>query len=72
MCLGIPMKIIEINGPTAIVESGGVRRNIGLQLMEDVKTGDWVLLHAGFAISKLDEQQAAETLQLLKEGGFIE
>ncbi len=73
MCLGIPMKVVEVeNGETAVVEMSGVRRQIGLTLLEGVEVGDWVLLHAGFAISKLDEEQAAETLALLKEGGFIE
>lgn len=72
MCIGIPMKVVEIDNKTGIVEHNGVKRRIGLQLMDDVTTDDWVIVHTGFAISKLNEEQAAETLSLLKEGGFIE
>ena len=72
MCLGIPMKVIEKKGETGMVESGGVFREVSLALLENVKVGDWLIIHAGFAISKLDEQEAEETLNLLKQGGFIE
>jgi len=72
MCIGIPVKILSIDGNIGIAEYGGVKRKIGLQLLDDIKIGDWVILHAGFAISKLDEQQAKETLELLKQGNFIE
>jgi hydrogenase expression/formation protein HypC len=65
------MKVIEIRGDMGDVEVGGVKREVGLMLLEDVRVGDWVIIHAGFAISKLDENQAEETLGLLKEGGFI-
>ena len=71
MCLAVPMKVIEIRGDMGDVEVGGVKREVGLMLLEDVRVGDWVIIHAGFAISKLDENQAEETLGLLKEGGFI-
>lgn len=72
MCLGIPMKIIEKTENTGIVEQDGVKREVGLMLIENAKIGDWVIIHAGFAISRLNEQEAAETLELLREGGFIE
>lgn len=72
MCLAVPMKVVEIEGDSAVVESSGIRREVGLQLLDDVRLDDWVIIHTGFAISKLDEEQAAETLQLLREGGFIE
>ena len=71
MCLAVPMKVIEIRDDMGDVEVGGVRREVGLMLLEDVRVGDWVIIHAGFAISKLDENQAEETLALLKEAGFI-
>ena len=71
MCLAVPMKVIEIRDDMGDVEVGGVRREVGLMLLDDVRVGDWVIIHAGFAISKLDENQAEETLDLLKEGGFI-
>ena len=72
MCLAIPMSVKEINGDMGVVESQGVRRDVGLMLMEDIKIGDWVLIHAGFAISKLNEQEAEETMDLLREAELIE
>ncbi len=71
MCLAIPMKVVEIEGNKGIVEYTGIKREVGLELLEDVKINDWVIIHTGFAISKLNEEEAQETLSLLKEGGFI-
>jgi hydrogenase expression/formation protein HypC len=70
MCLGIPGEIVEISAEradTAKVEIAGVRRavNIGLLGEGQVHTGDWVLVHVGFAMSKIDESEAAATLALL-------
>lgn len=67
MCLAIPTKIIKIKGNLGVVEFGGVRKDIGLSLLPELKIGDWVLLHAGFAIQKLDEEEAKETIRLLEE-----
>ena len=67
MCLGIPMRIVEKEGDQGIVETGGVKREVSLQLVEGVKVGDYVIVHAGFAIQKLDEREAEETLRLLRE-----
>lgn len=67
MCLAIPTRIIEIKGTNAVVEFGGVRKEIGLQLVPDAEVGDYVLLHAGFAIQKMDEGEARETLKLLED-----
>lgn len=67
MCLGIPAKIVEKNGIIGVAEIGGVRREVDLRLLEDIKVGDYVILHAGFAIQKLDEKEARETLELLKQ-----
>ncbi len=67
MCLGIPMRIIEKNGVDAVTESGGVRKNIRLDLLEGVGVGDYVLIHAGYAIEKLDTEEALETLELLRQ-----
>ena len=72
MCLAVPMKVKKIEGDLAVVESSGIRREVGLQLLDDIHVDDWVIIHTGFAISKLDKEQAAETLQLLREGGFID
>ncbi len=67
MCLGIPVKVLEADGQTAVVEVGGARREISLLLLDDVRPGDWVILHAGFAIQKMDEEEAEKTLALLRE-----
>ncbi len=72
MCLGIPVKIIEIKDEEmAVAEAGGVKREISLQVLKDIKEGDYVLLHAGFAIQKIDEKEAEETLGLLREMASI-
>jgi len=67
MCLSIPAKIVSINGSMAEVSAGGTIFKAGLQMVEGVKVGDYILLHAGFAIQKISEEDAAETLKLLKE-----
>ena len=67
MCLAVPMKIIKIEGKVATVEIGRVRRQISLNLVDDVKVGDYVIVHAGFAIQKLDQKEAEKTLRLFKE-----
>ncbi|MDZ7296035.1 MAG: HypC/HybG/HupF family hydrogenase formation chaperone [candidate division KSB1 bacterium] len=69
MCLGVPMRVVEIEGDTAVAEITGVTRRISLQLVENVKVGDYVIVHAGFAIQVLDEAEALETIQLLQEFG---
>jgi len=66
MCLAVPMKVVEIHGDTGVVETGGVRQDAGFQLLEGVKNGDYVIVHAGFAIQRLDEAEALETLALFK------
>ncbi len=67
MCLGIPMKVVEKKGEMGAVKLGGVKKEVSLQLLEDVEIGDYVILHAGFAIQKLDEAEAQETISLLNE-----
>jgi len=67
MCLAIPMKVIEINGYLGMAEVGRVKREINLMLLDDVKIGDYVIVHAGSAIQKLDEAEAEKTLSLLRE-----
>ncbi|MFN3532230.1 MAG: HypC/HybG/HupF family hydrogenase formation chaperone [Candidatus Brocadia sp.] len=64
------MKLIKNNGITGVVELGSLHKEIGLQLLEDVKVGDYVIVHAGYAIKKLDDKGAAETIALLKS--FLE
>ena len=67
MCLAVPMKVIEIKGKEGIVELGGVKRQVNFELMEEVNIGDYLIVHAGFAIQRLDEEEAEKTLSLLKE-----
>lgn len=65
MCLALPVKVIELGaGDTAIVDLGGVRKEISLALLDDVNVGDYVILHVGYALSKLDPDEAAKTLAL--------
>lgn len=70
MCLGIPMRLIAVDGHTGTVETGGVRRAVRLDLTPKVSVGEYVIVHAGYAIQTLDEQAATETLALLAEAGF--
>jgi len=72
MCLAIPGRVVEIvdeAGGVAKVEVGGVRRNVNIALLDAVGVGDYVLIHVGFALSKVDEREALETLRLLEELG---
>jgi len=67
MCLSIPGKVIKIKGDTAEVTVGGTIVNIGIQMVENLKEGDYVLVHAGFALQIINEKEALITLQLLRE-----
>ncbi len=67
MCLAVPAKVIEVAGASARVEIGGNLRDANLSLVEDAKVGDYVMLHAGFAIAKYDPAEARRTLDLWKE-----
>jgi hydrogenase expression/formation protein HypC len=67
MCLGIPGKIIEIKGDTATIDVAGTRKDASLRLMEKAAIGEYVIIHAGFAIEKVDTQRAEETLRLIRE-----
>ncbi|MFO7915204.1 MAG: HypC/HybG/HupF family hydrogenase formation chaperone [Candidatus Krumholzibacteriales bacterium] len=67
MCLGIPMKVAEIEGNDAVAEAGSVRKNIRLDLLDDVAIGDYVLIHTGYAIEKIDREEALETIDLLRQ-----
>lgn len=67
MCLAIPAKIIEINNDMATVDMEGTKRQASLLLIEDASVGDYVMVHAGFAIHKIDEAEARESLKILNE-----
>jgi hydrogenase expression/formation protein HypC len=66
MCLSVPGKVVEIQKNTAKVEIGGLLRDASMDVCPEVVVGDYVLIHAGFAIQKLDEKEALETLELLR------
>ena len=67
MCLAIPSKIVNIENNIGIIDVDGVRRQASLLLLEDPKVGEYVIVHAGFAIKKIDEEAAMETLMVLRE-----
>jgi hydrogenase expression/formation protein HypC len=67
MCLAIPSRITKIENNMATIDVEGVQREASLLLLEDARVGDYVIVHAGFAIQKLDEAAAQETLDLLRE-----
>ena len=67
MCLAIPMKVEKIEDDYAIVSLGNVKRKVNISLIENVKKGDYLIVHAGFAIEKLDKKEAKKTLDILKE-----
>jgi len=67
MCLAIPMRIARKDKDKAVVESNGLKRDINISLLKNVKVGDYVIVHAGFAIEKLDEERAEESLSLFRQ-----
>jgi hydrogenase expression/formation protein HypC len=70
MCLAIPVRVVELlEGDSALVDVGGVRKQISLALVEDIAVGDYVILHVGYALQKLDAEEAEKTLALFAEMG---
>jgi len=68
MCLAVPMRVISIDGNDIVAEIDGVRREASLMIIDDeIRLGDFVVVHAGFVISKLDENEAQITLRLMRE-----
>jgi len=67
MCLGIPGKVVFIKEDTAEVDFGGIRREVSLLICPGVMEGDYVLVHVGFAIQRLEKEEALETLRLFEE-----
>ncbi len=67
MCLAIPMKIIKIEGDRAVVSAGSIKRRIAINFLKNPAIGDYVMIHAGFAIEKIDTKKAEETLRILAE-----
>jgi hydrogenase expression/formation protein HypC len=71
MCLAIPMKLIKIEGNKGIVTMAGVKKEISLNLLKEVAVGDYLIIHAGFAIEKLNEEEAKKTLSIWEEIGSL-
>jgi len=67
MCLGVPAKVISIEGDLARVSIGEIEYQANIGLLEDVVPGDFIILHAGFGIEKVDPEEAAETVRLIQE-----
>jgi hydrogenase expression/formation protein HypC len=72
MCLAIPARVIETREPDlAVIDVGGVRKTISLALVDDVVPGDYVIVHVGYALTRLDPDEAARTLALFAQAGVI-
>jgi len=67
MCLAVPGKIIEVQDMLGTVDVSGVTRQVSIMLLPETKVGDFVLIHAGFAIQSIDEEEAIKTLELFRE-----
>jgi hydrogenase expression/formation protein HypC len=67
MCLAIPMKLVAVEGNSGRVLEGGVQREVRLDLVEEPEVGQYLLIHAGYAIQVLDEQEARQTLELIRQ-----
>lgn len=67
MCLAIPGQVVDVRDGAATIDMMGVRRDISLSLTPSARIGDWVLVHAGFAIEVIDAEQAEETIQIVRE-----
>ena len=73
MCLALPARVVELIGnDMGIVDLGGVRKDVSLALVDDVAVGDYVIIHVGFALTKLDPEEAAKTLALFAQMGTVE
>ncbi|NMB74494.1 MAG: HypC/HybG/HupF family hydrogenase formation chaperone [Myxococcales bacterium] len=67
MCLAVPMKVLSRQGEMGAVEQAGVRREVSFAMLPEAAVGDFVLIHAGFAIQRLDEEEARSTLDLIRQ-----
>lgn len=67
MCVGLSAKVVKINNGTAVIDADGAKREISAQLLEDLESGDYVMVHAGVAIAKITDEDDNETEQLMEE-----
>lgn len=73
MCLAIPAQVLSLeeDGQNGVVMLGGIRKRISMALVDDVRAGDYVLVHVGYALSSLSEDEAMETLAMMSEAGIV-
>jgi hydrogenase expression/formation protein HypC len=67
MCLSVPAKVVSVEGISAKVSVGGILVDVALHLVDDIKPGDYVLVHTGFALQKVSEEEALETIELIRQ-----
>ena len=67
MCLAVPARVVELNGDSAIVDLDGIRKETSTVLLDEIAVGDYVLIHVGFALERIDPVEAAKTLKLFDE-----
>lgn len=67
MCLAIPMKLVKIDGLNGVVNSGGLKKDVNLSLLKGARVGDYLLIHAGFAIERIKPKEAEKTLKVIRE-----
>jgi hydrogenase expression/formation protein HypC len=73
MCLAIPARVIEMHdADSALIDVGGVRKRISMALVDDVAPGDYVIVHVGYALAKLDPEEAERTLALFAQAGLVD
>jgi hydrogenase expression/formation protein HypC len=67
MCLAVPAELVEIDGNRGVVETGGIRMSVGLDLIDNAMIGDYLIIHAGYALEKIDVEEARKRLALFQE-----
>ena len=71
MCLAVPAQIISLDGMTAVAEMSGIKKEIDVTLTPEVAPGDWVVVHVGYALQRIDAQKALETLEAMRIAGSL-
>lgn len=71
MCLAVPGKIIQLDGTNAVIDVMGAQRTVAVDLIRDIQVGDYLMVHAGYAIGKVDVEEAERSLELLRELGML-
>lgn len=72
MCLAVPAEVVALDGERARVSLGGIQREVSLALVEGVEVGDYLLVHVGYALNKIDPEEARRTLALFAEAGMVD